>query len=243
MTREEKDVAQPLFYKRPEPLDWARHKTLGIAAKGNYGFARTANAVMLTAMEFALASRSYPIVFTSHEDPAPVAILGVRRNENLFVRDGNWIPYTYIPAYIRRYPFAFVESEDKKRLILCVDVEAEAVLENGEAKFFDDNGKPSEFTEKALEFCRSFQAQYNVTRQLVALLKKHDLLVPRQANITLPGGEKAAINDFLVADEQRLDGIEDEIFLEFRKMRILPFLYFHLMSLANFRDLAERAAN
>ena len=46
-------------------------------------------------MEVALASRTYPIVFTTGQEPSPVAILGVRKDENLFVSDGKWAPRTY----------------------------------------------------------------------------------------------------------------------------------------------------
>ena len=233
---------QPLFYRRPEPLDPVRHKGLGISAKADYGFASTANAVMLTAMEFALASRTYPIVFTTGQEPSPVAILGVRKDQNLFVSDGRWAPRTYIPAYIRRYPFAFVESDDKTRLTLCIDVEAEAVTADAETKFFDDS-EPSEYTKKALDFCTSFQTQHNLTNKLCAELRKHELLISRQAEITLPNGEKTAIRDFLIVDEQKLNSLPDEVFLEFRKSGLLPFVYFHLMSIANFRDLSEKATS
>lgn len=242
MTAGEANPKQPLFYRNPQPLDAARHKTLGVSANGDYKFSRTANLVILTAMEFALASRSYPIVFAANDDAMPVAIMGLRNGENLFVHDGQWVKYTYIPAYIRRYPFAFLEAADKQTLTLCVDTEADAVIENADTKFFDDDGKPSKFTQSALEFCRSFQTQYNATRQLAALLRKHDLLVQRQADITMPGGAKSAVQDFMVVDEQKLNGVPDDTYLEFRKSGILPFLHFHLMSLANFRDLAERAA-
>lgn len=233
---------QPQFYRRPEPLDPSRHRDLGISATANYAFAATANAVMLTAMEFALASRTYPIVFTTGGEPSPVAILGVRREKNLFVSDGVWAPRTYIPAYIRRYPFAFVESDDKSRLTLCIDVESDAVSSDAETKFFDGD-EPSDFTKKALEFCTSFQTQHNLTRHLCAELKKHDLFVSRQAEITLPDGEKTAVRDFLIVDEQKLNELPDDVFLQFRKPGLLPLIYFHLMSLANFRDLSEQAAS
>jgi hypothetical protein len=243
MATKETQSRQPQFYRQPQPLDAARHKGLGVSATGDYTFAKTANVVMLTGMEFALASRSYPIVFAASDEQLPVAILGLRNGENLFVQNGAWTQHTYIPAYIRRYPFAFLESEDKKTLILCVDIGADAVVSDADTKFFGDDGKPSKFTLNALEFCRAFQIQYNVTRLLVALLNKHELLVPRQADVTFPGGEKTAVHDFLVVDEQRLNNLRDDIFLEFRKAGILPFIHFHLMSLANFRDLAGRATS
>ena len=42
-------------------------------------------------------------------------------------------------------------------------------------------------------------------------------------------------------DEEKLSALTDEQFLEFRKSGVLPFIYFHLMSMANFRDLSQLA--
>lgn len=83
---------------------------------------------------------------------------------------------------------------------------------------------------------------YNHTREFGALLKRHNLLVPRQMDVTMPTGAKTAVRDFLVVDEPRLNELADNVFLEFQKAGMLPPIYFHLMSLANFRDLAERVA-
>ena len=241
MPDQDGNFKQPQFYRQPEPLDFNRHKTLGIKDATDFAFAQNANVVMLTAMEIALASRSYPIVFTEGDAPMPVALLGLRNEENLFVQNGAWTKHTYIPAYIRRYPFAFLESQDKASLILCVDVQADAVSESGTTAFFDSKGAPSEFTRRALDFCRAFQIQFNATRQLSDLLKKHDLLVSRRADITTAAGDKIAVRDFLVVDEEKFNALPDEAYLDLRKAGMLPVLHFHMMSLANFRDLAERS--
>jgi hypothetical protein len=231
---------QPLFYKKAEPLDFARHGKLGVKANSDLDFAKIATTVFLTAPEFAVASRNYPIVFSNNPEPAPLAILGVRNFANLFVKDGQWTPNTYVPAYVRRYPFIFMETPDKSKLVLCIDAESDAIEENGARKFFSESGELTEFTNNALQFCKSYQQEYEQTRQMVALLKKHDLLVNRQAEITLSDGRKSAITDFLAVDEQRLGELSDKAFLELRRGGVLPLVYFHLMSLLNLHDLANR---
>lgn len=229
---------QPLFYRTPEPLNAERHARLGLRPAADYSFARHATSVLLVVSEFALASRNYPIVFTTHETPMPVAIVGTHNGKNLFVKDGQWQAHTYIPAYVRRFPFAFVENEDRSRLILCIDTSADAVSEDSERKFFDGS-EPTELTKNALEFCTAFQRQHAITRAMGDLLKKHDLLTPRRAELTLADRSKLGLHDFQAVDEERLNALSDEDFLEFRKNGTLPYLYFHLMSMANFRDLAE----
>jgi len=58
------------------------------------------------------AARTYPIVFSAAAPTVPFAVVGLRENENLFVdATGNWRDDAYIPAYVRRYPFCLVETD------------------------------------------------------------------------------------------------------------------------------------
>jgi hypothetical protein len=72
----------------------------------NFKFASKINSVPLAVTEFEMACRSYPIVFSSGETVAPVSIVGLREEENLFLdEESAWLSNIYVPAYIRKYPF------------------------------------------------------------------------------------------------------------------------------------------
>ncbi|RUZ54700.1 SapC family protein, partial [Mesorhizobium sp. M7A.F.Ca.US.003.02.2.1] len=43
--------ALPLFYSRPEALNPARHGSLGLTARSDFGFARSAHAIPVVASE------------------------------------------------------------------------------------------------------------------------------------------------------------------------------------------------
>ena len=99
-------MAEVLFYERPVPLNRTEHKDLRMKAVPNVKFAMNAHSVPLTGVEFGVAARDLLIVFagSSLADAGPVALLGLRQNENLFVdANGQWAPDTYIPAFVRRY--------------------------------------------------------------------------------------------------------------------------------------------
>ena len=149
----------PLFYKNPVPVDAQKHQKLGL--KKNFGLSFTAkvNAVPVNMIEMPQVCHFYPIAFSPDETATPVALLGLRDNENLFVDSkGSWEPNCYIPAYIRRYPFIFSEMPGGDRLTLCVDMTNDAVDESGDQGFFDKDGKPSQLANNALEFCKSYHA-------------------------------------------------------------------------------------
>ena len=105
-------MANLLFYKNPVPLNKNDHKDKKISSIGrNFMFAGETNSVILAGVEFSEAAKEYPIVFTQAGDKVvPVALLGLRNEENLFVDGkGGW-DGRYIPSFVRRYPFILAET-------------------------------------------------------------------------------------------------------------------------------------
>src|SRR5262249_799625 len=121
----------PLFFKKPEALraDW--HGGLKLSPKGDFSFALGTNPVPLMVSEFAQAARFYPVVFAG-ETPMPVAVLGLK-DSNLFIdAEGQWDAGTsYVPAYVRRYPFTFIEQPNQQGFILGIDRASSRVCEEG----------------------------------------------------------------------------------------------------------------
>ena len=98
---EARDVALPIFYRRPRPVDRERDRGWSLQPTPDVRYARATNSVLLGAAEFARAMHSYPIVFTSTEPRVAVAVLGLDGDQNLFVgEDGKWREGNYIPAYV-----------------------------------------------------------------------------------------------------------------------------------------------
>jgi len=230
----------PIFYRKPEPLDVRRHKSLGLEDSSDFRFAAGANAIPVHVGEFALVARDYPIVFVGAENPMPVAIVGIRHNENLFIdSNGGWAAGRYIPAYVRRYPFLFLRNEAQSQLILCFDRESERVAENAKNPFFEGED-PSAFTKKALEFATEIQQQFSATEQFITLLKNLDLLVSQQRSFVLYTGEQRALTDFLTVDETKFNAVDDERFLSLRNSGAIGAVYCHLVSLNSWVGLIHR---
>ena len=89
------------------------HGGLGfIPPKLRYGFCANVRAVPVLVSEIPAAIKDYPVIFTSQENPKPLAVVGLVDDINLFVdEEGNWERNRYIPGYVRRYPFG-VASDD-----------------------------------------------------------------------------------------------------------------------------------
>lgn len=228
----------PLFYSNPVPLDAKEHAKLGL--KKNFGFQFTdgVNAVPVNLIEMPQVCHFYPIAFSPDGNATPVAILGLRDNENLFLQaDNKWEANTYIPAYIRRYPFIFSELPEGDQLTLCVDMDDKVIEDGGEQAFFDAEGNASELASNALEFCKSYHAAAQQTVEFSKALADSGLLVDREAQINVAGNRRINFSGFKIIDEQKLAALDDKVFIEWRQKGWLPFLYAHLFSGAQWQRL------
>jgi hypothetical protein len=231
----------PLFYRAPRPLDSRRHAGKRLKP-ADFGFARQTNSIPLNGIEFLLAVKHYPIVFTATDPAVPVAVVGLRGRENLYVRaDGSWAPGAYVPAYVRRYPFIFLENPEQKQFTLCID-EASGSLADAEGELLFEGDAPAAAALRARDFCTAFQGQAMATRAFADAVAGAGLLVENRAQAVLRDGRGLGLTGFRVLDEAKFNALPDEIVLEWRRKGWLPLVYCHLISTGNWANLVDRVA-
>lgn len=231
-----------LFYNQIVPINKARHANWRVASTSHFDFAREANSVPLTAVEFPSASAEFAIVFTKHDDGVlPIAILGVRPQENLFVdADGGWRA-RYVPAFIRRYPFVFSTGDDGQTLTLCVDEDYEHFNEGGDGeRLFNEQGENTEYLNKVVDFLKEFQNHHQRTSLFGKKLDELGLLEPMGAQFKTPAGEERSLNGFFVVNRDKLKQVEPEALAQLAKTDELELVYLHLNSLKNLNDMIAR---
>jgi len=232
-----------VMYTSPEPLDRERHKDLGLTpTETPFGFAAKVSAVPLNVAEFGMGAVNYPIIFAG-DDRIPLAVLGLRENENLFVdADGGAEKGVYLPAFIRRYPFVLANDETAQRMIVCLDRGAANLSEGGPLRLFE-NGEPTEFTQNALKFCEEFEMERGRTNAFVKLIRDLDLLEVRQTLYTPPeaGAQPVAISEYYAVTEERLNALPEAKIMELFKNGALAQIYAHLVSLNCWDQLMARA--
>lgn len=230
---------QLLIYESAVPVSAERHGKLSFEPRDDYAFSAGINAVPLMGAEFARAATEYAIVFTeSGNDVMPLAVLGVRPEQNLYLTANAKWQAKYVPAFIRRYPFVFTAGHEKDTLALCVDDTHPGLNDEDRGqRLFADDGKPSQFTNQILEFLKDYQTQFELTREFCKRLKEFNLLEPMQAEVTTPGGEKFALNGFQGVARNRIRTLAGDALAELAKNDSLELLYLHLYSLGNFNEV------
>ena len=170
----------------------------------------------------------------------PIAILGVRQNENLFVSaEGQW-EGRYVPAYARRYPFVLAEKPDAEDFDVYLD---EAFPGFGAAdgeRLFTDAGAHAPLLVQVLAFLSTYQGEIKRTRIFVDRLQALGLLIPRVIEVARPNQQPTVLQGFSLVDEVRLMSLPDAELLGLARSGLLAWIHAHLMSLGNVSALAER---
>lgn len=234
-----------MFYEKPVPLNREQHKGYGVIPVAKpFEFMRKSHFLPLTAPEFGAAAASYPIIFAG-EDRSPLAVMGIRTEENLFVSDGLFDSDFYMPAFARRYPFVLASDQDNDRFVVCVDEAAECVTnKNPVQKFFADDDT-STFTKEAFEFLQNFERDRQATAAMITELKELDLFEPKDMHFQgqLPDGspaERQKIADYFAISEEKLRNLSAEKIKSLADRGILAVIYAHLVSLSNWQRVVNK---
>src|SRR5688500_4167449 len=175
-------ISPPYAYSEIVPLN-KNHRVL-VPQRGKITPTfRNLSAVRVSLVELALAARDSPFVFVSADSVksyAAFAELGLEQGKNLFLMsDSTWDRRTYLPAYVRRYPFymATITVDGKMRQERMVCVEKKALREKGD-RLFDDEGKPLPEWEQQQKLLIEYEADLVRTNELCATLGSFGLLEP-----------------------------------------------------------------
>ncbi|MBD2449020.1 SapC family protein [Nostoc sp. FACHB-152] len=235
---------QLLIYEQTTPITQERHGNWSVKTGTDYSFARQINSVPLMAVEFPKAATEYAIVFTGTETSImPVAILGIKEQENLYLKEtGDW-QAKYIPAFIRRYPFVFSSNDEGNTFTLCIDEGFAGCNQEGRGeRLFDTQGTPTQYLESVLAFLKEFQMQHQRTQVFCNKLKALDLLEPMRVKFTLDTGEQSSLAGFMAVNRDRLNQLSGEQLVDLLQTNELELLYLHLQSMRNFNTMVERIA-
>jgi hypothetical protein len=226
-----------LFYSRPEPLSAGSHGKLGLRRiDGPFRFAARSQVTPLTVAEFPAAAVCFPIIFAG-ENFQPLVVMGVNADSNLFIGpDGGFAAGTYIPAYIRRYPFVLANDATNDKLVVCIDRDAPMLGELPDLAFFDAAGEPTEYTRNCIQFCNDFEVEVRRTESFVKLLRDNDLFETRKSQYTPPNpdgtpGVPQTVAEYYAVSETKLKALSPEKLNELIQNGALGQIYAHLTSL------------
>ncbi len=227
------------MFKQVVPVNQQRHAGKKIKQVEGFEFASQFHIAYVTTHEFVRAAAIYPLVFIEDKEKdefRPVALLGLDAGENLFVDGkGKWAA-SYIPAIIRRYPFALSQAGEDGRFLVCVDEGSDLVNDTEGSPLFDEKGEPTQVIENVKRYLSELQQMDAVTSEFCKFLAENNLFVPLNMRVR-QNDQFKNISGCYVINEERLNNLSDELFLGLRTKHYLPAIYAQLTSLSQIERL------
>jgi hypothetical protein len=226
------------MFANATPLKFAEHGDLRVLESNDYAYARGEILASIALDELSEIAREYTIVFPSNGSDLPAALLGLESGQNVYVADdGHWFG-TYVPAMIRRYPFALTKAPgetDPTRFTIVFAPDAPHFHQPNGHAVFTAAGQMTDHMARRLELLKQLQHRLPVTQRLVRAIDAAGVLVEKVIRIQR-GDKQSAVTGLRVVDEKKLNALPHDQFAALRDAGALPLVYAHLISWANFRQ-------
>lgn len=235
-----------LLHQKPIVVDRNDHRSLRLRVPvSDWSVASKLNAIFVAGVEFGDAARDYPLVFVKagqgedgQEDVAPIAVLGMVQNDNLFVADDKTWRAQYMPAVLSMYPFA-IGRLDSERFAICIDTAWSGLSGTEGEAMFTAAGEHTEFLQGVQKQLETIESQIQRTRLMCRRLRELDLFREMRFDATMPDGSKLAVDGFLTVDEKKLNDLDDATVVELHRNGLLGLVHAHYVSLGNMRKLLD----
>jgi len=235
----------PFGYGEVVPLQRTDRVILPVPG-GTPDFCRSINALALSITEFNSAARDYPIVFASADGGktcAPVIVLGLADGQNLFVdAAGKWEVETYLPAFVRRYPFCIskfhLKGEQRSERVVCI---ASSYLSPQGMPLFDAAGEPMPQWQAAERLLQEYENDLDATAQMCALFGELSLFSPFTFRVMQDEVPGLTLQGMHRIDEEKLKALKPGKHKTLVSKGLMGKIYAHMHSLENFARLYRRA--
>jgi hypothetical protein len=221
------------LFQEPVLLDRKEHMSLRLKKAFDLDFAKDINSVPLAGFEFFETSRDFPVVFAKSGDSEfiPLVLLSLRSKSHMLGPDWKGV---YIPAAIRRYPFALTDGK------VLFDKRAPELQEKEGEALFKENGENSDFLNRIIEFLGHVEHQFKHTRDYCKACVEHDLLTPFKAQVEFEKGKRMRFDNFSVIDVKKLNQLPEGQVKDWFYKGWLAWSYAHLHSLGAMSRLIRR---
>ena len=233
------------LHTSPIALDSDQHRGLKLQLPiTDWRVANRLNAIFVAAAEFADVGREFPIVFVragkeddGRDQVAPIAVLGLLANQNLYEKDGQWRA-SYIPAVVRCYPFC-IGRIDTERFAICVDTSWPGAQTETGMPLFQEDGEPSELLVSMRQHLENLEGEVQRTRLIGQRLQEFDLLREMRFDATLADGRQHTLDGFLTVDEEKMQALPDAVVGQLHREGVLGLIHAHWLSMGHMRRLVD----
>ena len=228
-------------------LNNVEHKDVNVDPSHRAEYGDSVNRVLAFSTEFGDLQKEYPILF--YKDPKTEtfqahAILGLSKDENLFLGDDGW-QGNYVPAILGRGPFLIgfqdreVDGKMVKEPVIHIDMANPRVgAKNGQPLFLAYGGD-TPYLEKVMQTLQVIHQGAALDEEIFSTLESMGLFEPVNIEISLSNIANVNLADYYTINKDKLAQLDGESLERLNKMGILSLVFCALISLGNFNKLIE----
>lgn len=223
------------------------HANLHIKTGYSEAFGNCVNQVVTFPTEFGDIQREYPILIQKNDETkeySAVALLGLDRGENLFIKDGQWLA-NYIPASVERGPFSIglqkkmIDGEEVREPMVQIDLDDPRVNESeGEAIFLEHGGN-SPYFNQVTHCLKRLLDGVSVSKDMFSVLDKLELLEPMKLEVKLNETEQYNIEGYYTINEDKFLNLDGDNLMVLNKTGYIRGIIFIMSSLHNLSKLID----
>lgn len=219
------------------PVD---HKDIKIVTQRSELYGDCVIATLAFPFEFRNVQSDYPILFQKDSNTGkffPVALLGLKAKENLFLNEEGW-DASYIPASILRQPFMVGFQGEKP--IVTIDMDSPRVNKiKGEA-LFDEMGEGTDFLKKVTAMLNELHGAYQDTEVFIEQLLELELLESLALKLMLADGVEHELTGFYTINEDKLRELSADALGKLHNQNFLQPLFMAVASLSRLANLVDK---
>lgn len=220
------------------------HLAIKVDTRATKEFGDHVNRAIALSSEIAELHKEFPILLYRNPETSELvghAILGLDKDENLFIENDQWITQS-IPASHARGPFSigYQRAKDGENIVdqpvILIDEKSPRIGNQGHAIFLEMGGD-TPYLEGIRRVLQIIDAGFKADRSVYPMLQNMGLLEEVAIKVSLNADEHYEFKNYVTVSDAKLRSLNGEQLIELNKSGALAVVFFLLSSLGNFQRL------
>lgn len=217
------------------------HHDLRVIAGHSPAFGDSINQVLALPTEYEALQRHYPILLRKTDDGwRSVALLGLERDENLFLDAAGW-QAAYVPAVQQRGPLLIGPSpRPGEGPVILIDLDHPRVSRTEGERLFLPHGGHAPLLEHGVRVLRVLHDGMAISEPMFAAFEQHALMEPLRLQIALDEETHYDVPDCYTIAPRRLAALDGSALGALHQPGFLRLAFLVVASLSNVEQLIAR---
>lgn len=229
-------------------LDNVLHAKLRVKPEYGSAYNNNVNQVAVFPTEFQMLAREYPIFFRKSEEGKfyAVSILGLDKDENLFLDGANW-KARYVPAVQMRGPFLLemretAEGQPTADPLVRINMDDPRVNEDEGESVFLAHGGYSDYFESILQALRRIHIGAQTMDAFFEQLSHFDLIEPITVQASIGESTRYTLPDLFTIGKERMAKLDGASLEQLNQQGLLEHCFAVMSSINNMSYLTDMKA-